>query len=131
MLSDKVRIEFSELGVTLEIGFGSPDHSRSVKLTPGEARELCDAISGVKEDDAEWTLANAEAELTNAVYQATAIFEKLERAGKIVGNGHHIRQKIAQQVVANLNDRWMGVVDAEAKAALEDANGACQRLATK
>jgi len=66
-----------------------------------------------KEDDADWTLANAEASLMNAVYRATAIFERLERAGKIVGNGHHIRQKIAEKAVAELYYRWKGEGHAE------------------
>lgn len=103
MLSDKLRIEFSDDGVTLEIGF----HSRSVRLTPGGAHEACDTISGAREDEAAWALAKAQTALFNAVYHATAIFETLERAGTVSGNVYDIRQKIADMAVAELFNRWL------------------------
>lgn len=53
------------------------------------------------------TLADAEAELMNAVYAATAIMERMEHAGKIRGNGHHARQAVAAKAVEELRGRWI------------------------
>lgn len=52
------------------------------------------------------TLKDAEAELSNAVYAATSLLERLEGVGRLVGNGHHARQKIAQMAVEELRSRW-------------------------
>jgi len=41
-----------------------------------------------------------------AVYQATAMVEQLELAGKISGNGHHARQAIASAAGAEFALRW-------------------------
>jgi hypothetical protein len=110
MLNDKLRIQsMGEHGVTLEIGFGSPDHSRSVKLTPEEARELCDTIVCGQQPlvDMGCTLANVEVSLSKAVYRATAILEKLERAGAI-GKRHHILmcKQIVDKAILELYNRW-------------------------
>jgi hypothetical protein len=52
------------------------------------------------------TREQAEAEISKAVYEATAIFERLEGQGLIMGNGHHARQKLAQAAVEDLRSRW-------------------------
>jgi len=57
------------------------------------------------------TLKEAEAEVSKAVYEATAIFEHLEGQGLLVGNGHHARQKLAQIAVEDLRSRWKGSSD--------------------
>ena len=49
----------------------------------------------------------ASVSLSNSVYEATALIEKLEHAGKVSGNGHHIRQKIAEYAAQVLRDRWI------------------------
>ncbi len=56
----------------------------------------------------EMTLADAEAELSNRVYTAATFFERLEGAGKIIGNGHHAAQEIARLAVKELRERWTG-----------------------
>lgn len=61
-------------------------------------------------DDDQLTLEQAENELQKAVYEATAILEKLERAGQVSGNGHHARQKLAQMAVEELRSRWVAKV---------------------
>ena len=45
--------------------------------------------------------------LSISVYQATSLIEKLEGAGKIRGNGHHARQKIATYVEEEIGGRWL------------------------
>jgi hypothetical protein len=47
----------------------------------------------------------AQAELSSAVYAACVIVERLESAGRIVGNAHHIRQDIAAYAAAKLAER--------------------------
>ncbi len=41
------------------------------------------------------------------MYRAGSIFEFLEGAGKIYGNGHHIAQKISEDATNLLKKRWM------------------------
>lgn len=48
-----------------------------------------------------------DAELKNAVYKAAMLFERLEDAGRIRGNGHHMAQKIADKASALLRERWI------------------------
>jgi len=52
-------------------------------------------------------LNKAKNELSNAVYQATFLIEMLESVGKVRGNGHHIRQKLAKMVEDFLGERWI------------------------
>ena len=59
-----------------------------------------------REELEKMTLAEAQRQLSNSVYAAALIVEKLETAGKIAGNGHHARQKIAQFAVDDLAKRW-------------------------
>jgi hypothetical protein len=50
--------------------------------------------------------ATAEQDLSNLLYQASALIEEMENKGLIVGNGHHARQAITQFGVAELRRRW-------------------------
>lgn len=58
------------------------------------------------------SLADASAEIINIVYASTSLIESLEHCkskdgGKrIRGNGHHIRQEIAEFAEKLLKDRW-------------------------
>ena len=52
------------------------------------------------------TLADAETELSNRVYAAASLLERLEGAGKIDGNGHHAAQAVAKAAVEELRSRW-------------------------
>jgi acetoin utilization deacetylase AcuC-like enzyme len=52
------------------------------------------------------TVEQASAEISKAVYAATAIMEKLEAAGHLKGNGHHARQKLATAAAEDLKSRW-------------------------
>lgn len=54
------------------------------------------------------TLAEAERELSSAVYSAALLFERLEGVGSVRGNGHHVAQNIAQKAVDELRYRWQG-----------------------
>ena len=49
---------------------------------------------------------NAEVEIVNNVYSACLLFERLEDAGKIRGNGHHMAQEIAQKAEDLMKERW-------------------------
>jgi len=61
----------------------------------------------------EMTLEDACARISASVYQATAIFERLEAAGLVIGNGHHARQKVAEMAVAELRERWRAKRDSK------------------
>ncbi|KKN43549.1 hypothetical protein LCGC14_0701960 [marine sediment metagenome] len=50
----------------------------------------------------------ARARISNAVYEATALLERLEGAGLVFGNCHHVRQHIAGEAVKMLKERWRG-----------------------
>lgn len=50
-------------------------------------------------------LDDAANELSNEVYAATSIIERLEAKGLLLGNGHHIRQKLADDAVRMLRER--------------------------
>lgn len=52
-------------------------------------------------------LADARTDLGNAVYKAAEIFERMERLGLIRGNGHHMRQALAEHAVKMLEERWI------------------------
>lgn len=54
----------------------------------------------------ELTKDHAVADIGNAAYKATCLFEHLERAGKVVGNGHHMRQKCAEFASQLMTERW-------------------------
>lgn len=58
------------------------------------------------------TLEDASVEISNQVYAATGLIERLELckandgSKRIRGNGHHIRQEIAEFAEKLLKDRW-------------------------
>lgn len=53
----------------------------------------------------------ADSTLSNRVYEATALFEQLEGAGLVRGNGHHMRQEVCQFACDLLKERWTGPSD--------------------
>ncbi len=53
-----------------------------------------------------WTCEEAAIAISNAAYQALGIFADLENAGKIWGNGHHNRQRIAKAAADLVRERW-------------------------
>lgn len=55
----------------------------------------------------EMTLDQATAHLARVVYEAGLFFERLENAGKIHGNGHHMAQNLAAGAVEELRSRWL------------------------
>lgn len=55
----------------------------------------------------EMTFQDAETEILNSVYAATVLIEWLEHAGKVRGNGHHIRQEVAAAAAKILKERWI------------------------
>jgi hypothetical protein len=54
------------------------------------------------------TLEQARAELSNALYEASELFERLEGAGLVSGNGHHLRQAVVAFAVRELDNSWCG-----------------------
>ena len=54
------------------------------------------------------TAEDAVVEIQNRVYEATALFERLEFLGKVRGNGHHIRQEAARLIGELMKERWEG-----------------------
>ncbi len=58
-------------------------------------------------------LGQAQAQISNAVYEATRVIEELEHTGRIRGNGHHIRQRIAKFAEDLLTERWEPKPDTE------------------
>lgn len=51
-------------------------------------------------------LETAKTEISNKVYEVTRLFESLETKGKILGNGHHIRQRIAVVAAQEMVRAW-------------------------
>jgi hypothetical protein len=45
-------------------------------------------------------------ELENRIYEATGLFEYLEHAGKVFGNGHHMRQQAQNAVRRIVKEHW-------------------------
>ncbi len=54
------------------------------------------------------TREDAEAAITNAVYEASQLIETLATCGRCSGNGHHARQKLAELAKQELASRWIG-----------------------
>lgn len=52
------------------------------------------------------SLYEAESELNRRVYDAALFLEELENAGKLLGNGHHQAQSVAQFAVDTLKKNW-------------------------
>lgn len=53
------------------------------------------------------SLKEAKDDLSNAIYAAARHIEEFEYLGKIRGNGHHQRQKIAEFAAKMLEDNWI------------------------
>jgi len=49
----------------------------------------------------------AAVEISNEVYRASSLFERLEEVGKVRGNGHHIRQEVAKFAENLMKERWV------------------------
>lgn len=62
------------------------------------------------------TIESASVTIKNEIYAAASFFEDLEDAGKIRGNGHHMRQYLAQDAADMLADRWIDRADDHEKA---------------
>lgn len=69
---------------------------KDFESAPEQAEQLSEKI-----------LTEARADLSNAVYKAAEIFERMERLGLIRGNGHHMRQALAEHAVKMLEERWI------------------------
>ncbi len=54
-----------------------------------------------------WMCEDAAVAASNAAYDALGIFESLEHAGKVRGNGHHMRQEIAKAAADLVRERWV------------------------
>lgn len=52
------------------------------------------------------SLEEAKTQLGNEIYKAAALIEQLEYAGRVDGNGHHMRQKVAEFAKDLLGERW-------------------------
>lgn len=44
--------------------------------------------------------------ISNAVYDACHLFERLEAVGKVCGNGHHMMQNISTEAEKLMEKRW-------------------------
>lgn len=63
------------------------------------------------------TMEQAEADVSNAAYAAvTGLFEGLEFAGRVRGNGHHMAQDVAKFASELVKKRWIEEKAAETKA---------------
>ena len=58
------------------------------------------------EEAAEMDIETACTKIADNVYEATGLIELLEGRGKVIGNGHHHRQKAAALVTDLLKDVW-------------------------
>lgn len=45
--------------------------------------------------------------ISNMVYQASHLFERLESVRKVRGNGHHMMQQIAESAQNLMRERWV------------------------
>jgi hypothetical protein len=53
------------------------------------------------------TQEQAAALVEQAAYKACHLFERLEAAGKVRGNGHHLMQQIATEAGKLMRERWI------------------------
>ena len=71
------------------------------------------------------TLDRAISEIGNAVYAACGMYEELEFAGSVVGNGHHMRQYAAEAAMKILFKQWK---DEEEKKVFAENNPSYREL---
>jgi hypothetical protein len=69
-----------------------------------EEHQKCVKCAGPKKP---MTLEMAKLMVERRIYTAGLIFEELERAGLIYGNGHHMAQKFAAEAVLQVEMRWL------------------------
>lgn len=84
---------------------------------------LKDAEAELRKQIGDLDLRSAETDITNGIYSATELLERLEGAQLVLGNGHHMRQQLTQKMtellqeaedkiteaaVALLRERWQG-----------------------
>lgn len=81
------------------------DHHDQFDCIAALKRALGAAVAPIK-DSKNLTEDQAAAEVERRVYDALGIFEELEIAGRIIGNGHHARQKLASAAAQDLRSRW-------------------------
>ena len=62
-------------------------------------------------DIKDFTFEDSKELLSNRIYQAALLFERLENHQKIHGNGHHIAQDIQNYTLKILEERWIGKKD--------------------
>jgi hypothetical protein len=81
----------------------------TVKLTdvyPPDPPEEVLSLVMLNKAVAEGNRERIEHEMVNLTYQFGCLFEKLENAGMIIGNGHHMAQALSQHVKEVLAQRW-------------------------
>ena len=54
-----------------------------------------------------FSLSDAQQRLSRSIYDASLLLEQLEGAGLVIGNGHHMRAKIAEFATNLLKERWI------------------------
>ncbi len=62
----------------------------------------------MRKEDVPKDLEGAKVLVSKLVYQAAIVFEAMESASLIRGNGHHMAQNISRQAVNLLEERWTG-----------------------
>ena len=78
------------------------------KFTGDHESEVFDELNSQTYEEQKYEA--VESEIIKTIYQAALIFEKLEASGLIVGNGHHVAQKMAEAAREELEKRWKGAV---------------------
>ena len=78
-----------------------------LRKDPTMASTPIEILDKDRERYATMSLEEASAELSRRVYEAAILFERLEGAGKVFGNGHHAAQKLAAFAVDDLKARWL------------------------
>lgn len=72
------------------------------------AKEVRRREDAEHEQLANMTLEEAKRILSNDIYKACSLLEKLEGKQKITGNGHHMAQDICTLATERLGERWIG-----------------------
>lgn len=67
-----------------------------------------EALGAKTKKDQTWPLRdNYASQISNSVYQATDMIEAMEQMGLLDGNGHHMRQQVAEFAEQLVRDRWI------------------------
>jgi len=79
---------------------------KPLQLPAGEV--LSDQATQTEERPVDPELEEAVRKLINGIYPTCSeVFEDLEHKGKIIGNGHHIAQKVLKHTEDLLRERWI------------------------